>query len=162
MKSQQIKRMIFAVLLLAWLMMIFAMSAQPAQQSSQLSGGLVSKIISVLYPNLSELSQSAQTSIIHNTTLVVRKAAHFFEYFVLGVLAILTANTFNKYKFFNRAVLATAFCVLYAISDEIHQHFVPGRACRFIDILIDSSGIIAAIFTISIITSRKRSGEQNA
>lgn len=154
--------MIFAVLLLAWLMMIFAMSAQPAQQSSQLSGGLVSKIISVLYPNLSELSQSAQTSIIHNTTLVVRKAAHFFEYFVLGVLAILTANTFNKYKFFNRAVLATAFCVLYAISDEIHQHFVPGRACRFIDILIDSSGIIAAIFTISIITSRKRSGEQNA
>lgn len=154
--------MIFAVLLLGWMTVIFAMSAQPAQQSSQLSGGLVSKIISVLYPNLSELSQSAQTSIIHNTTLVVRKAAHFFEYFVLGVLAILTANTFNKYKFFNRAVLATAFCVLYAISDEIHQHFVLGRACRFTDILIDSSGIIAAILIISIIICRKRSGEQNA
>ncbi len=162
MKSQKIKRIIFAVLLVGWMALIFIMSAQPAQQSSQLSGGLVSKIVSVLYPNYSDLSLSAQTSIIHNTTFIVRKAAHFFEYFVLGALGILLANTFNKYKFFPRAVLAAAFCVLYAVSDEIHQHFVPGRACRFTDILIDSAGILTAIIIISLIICRKRSGERNA
>ncbi len=162
MNMQKIKRIIFAILLVGWMVLIFTMSAQPAEQSSQLSGGLVSRIVSALYPNFNDLSHTTQTNIIHNTTFIVRKAAHFFEYFVLGVLGFLTVNTFNKYSLFMRAVLAAVLCVLYAASDEIHQYFVPGRACRFTDILIDSAGILIAIIIISFIISRKRSGERNA
>ena len=37
-------------------------------------------------------------------------------------------------------IITVLICFLYAVSDEIHQSFVPGRACRLLDILIDTSG----------------------
>ncbi|MBR3933539.1 MAG: VanZ family protein [Clostridia bacterium] len=37
-------------------------------------------------------------------------------------------------------ILTVVICFLYSLSDEIHQHFVPGRACRALDVLIDTSG----------------------
>ncbi|MFQ8632799.1 MAG: VanZ family protein, partial [Intestinibacter bartlettii] len=43
--------------------------------------------------------------------------------------------------------------VLYAISDEIHQYFVPGRACQFRDVMIDSCG---ALFGIAVIVILKK------
>jgi VanZ family protein len=60
---------------------------------------------------------------------------------------------------------AAAFCTLYAVSDEIHQYFVPGRACRFGDICIDTAGsILAIVLLTSIVTIKKKrkSGEFNA
>ena len=44
--------------------------------------------------------------------------------------------------------LAFLICVLYAISDEIHQLFVPGRAGQVRDVLIDSSGSFLGIFLV--------------
>ena len=40
----------------------------------------------------------------------------------------------------NMFLITIAICFLYAVSDEIHQYFVPGRACRLFDVLIDTSG----------------------
>ena len=37
-------------------------------------------------------------------------------------------------------LITVVICFLYALSDEIHQYFVPGRACRILDVLIDTSG----------------------
>ncbi len=42
----------------------------------------------------------------------------------------------NKKAFF----ITISICFLYALSDEIHQFFVPGRACRILDVLIDTLG----------------------
>lgn len=156
------KRIICGILLVLWMSLIFVMSAQYADKSSDLSDGLVSKVIEVIYPNFERLTVTQQSGITHISTFIVRKAAHFFEYFVLGVFGILTANTFNKYKFCTRVISAALFCVLYAVSDEIHQSFVPGRACRFTDVLIDSSGILTAIVIISLIMCNKKLGERSA
>lgn len=38
--------------------------------------------------------------------------------------------------------------VLYAISDEFHQSFVPGRGPRLYDVLFDASGALAMILLI--------------
>ena len=48
--------------------------------------------------------------------------------------------------------IAWAFSIAYAASDEIHQLFVPGRACMPLDVLIDSSGALAgvAIFALAV------------
>ena len=166
MRSLNKQKIIYGVLLAVWMTFIFVMSAQPAQQSSQLSGGLVSKIVAVIYPNFSSLLSAEQSSITHTVTFIVRKAAHFSEYFILGVLGFFVANTYQKYKFSLRALSATLFCVLYAASDEIHQFFVPGRACRFLDICIDAAGSVAAIVLLAVILYRKkisnRSGESDA
>ena len=34
---------------------------------------------------------------------------------------------------------------MYAITDEIHQFFVPGRSCRIFDAFVDSCGVITGI-----------------
>ena len=151
--------------MIIWAALIFVMSAQPAKESSQLSGGIVSKMISTMCSDFEDLTPSQQTKITYNATFIVRKTAHFFEYFILGLLACIAANTFQKYKFSIRALSAAIFCTLYAVSDEIHQCFVPGRACRFGDMCIDTAGSILAIVLLVLIVSIKKkhkSGEVNA
>ena len=70
---------------------------------------------------------------------------HFFEY-VLLVLLLNRAlknsglgDSSNKPK---RVLLAILLCLMYAISDEIHQQFVSGRSCSLLDLFVDSFGII--------------------
>jgi VanZ family protein len=59
------------------------------------------------------------------------------------------------------ALLSLATCLIYAILDEIHQIFVPGRSCEIMDIIIDSSGsfifIAISVFVIFVIENKKSS-----
>ena len=153
---------IFCLLLILWMTFIFLMSMQPAEQSSQLSGGIVSKLIAALFHNFDSLSLQHQADMTNIITFIVRKAAHFSEYFILSVLAYL-AIPISK----SNVKYTTAFvmCVLYAVSDEIHQYFVPGRACRALDVCIYTLGILVALFVIFIILNlfkRRKLGEINA
>ena len=43
------------------------------------------------------------------------------------------------------ALSAYVFCFVYAGTDEFHQYFVPGRAAKFSDVLVDSVGFTAGI-----------------
>ncbi len=129
-------------------------SAQNSSESSSVSGGIVKAVISVVYPDFAFLDAAAQTALTKSVSLFVRKAAHFSEFFVLGFLSTLYLKTFEKPRPFLRAVLALIFCALYAMSDELHQYFVPGRACRPLDVLIDSGGALAAIIIVSIFSKR--------
>lgn len=70
-----------------------------------------------------------------------RKLAHFTEYFILGILVLLTFTSFDNKNIY----LMILFCFLYAYTDEIHQLFVLGRDGNFIDVLIDTSGSICSI-----------------
>lgn len=68
--------------------------------------------------------------------LVLRKLAHAAEYAVLG--ALLARAT-------GRAGLAVALGALYALSDEIHQSFVPGRVGSPLDVAIDVVGVAIGV-----------------
>ncbi len=46
----------------------------------------------------------------------------------------------RKSEYTKISIITVIICFLYAISDELHQYFVPGRACRLLDIFIDTSG----------------------
>lgn len=35
--------------------------------------------------------------------------------------------------------------ILYAASDELHQYFVPGRACQLRDVVIDGLGVLIGV-----------------
>ena len=149
-------------LLVAWAILIFTFSSQTANESSKVSAGVVENIVSVIYPQYDELPADTKENVTRDITVLVRKGAHFSEYFLLGALAVLSAITFDKLKLCLRLTLAYGFCVMYAVSDEIHQIFVPGRACRLVDILIDSAGAALAVI-ISVIILRKykfKSGER--
>ena len=63
---------------------------------------------------------------------VLRKCAHVTEYAILGALLL---------RALERTVPSFALGVLYAISDEVHQHFVRGRHAAPLDVAIDSVGV---------------------
>lgn len=94
---------------------------------------------------------SRQTTGIGGTNEINRflilKSFHLIEYTFLALLL-----SFAIVK--KRWVIIIAY--LYAISDEIHQSFIPGRTCRFRDTLIDLIGICIGIFVFNKIFSFKR------
>lgn len=164
MKSTKVKPIITLVLLLFWMSVIFYMSAQPAYESSQISGGIVSKLIAAFFSKFDSLSLAQQENLTQILTVIVRKTAHFLEYFILAVLTVFFVQTYKNYKLKSEMIFTFIFCVFYAITDEVHQYFVPGRACRMLDICIDTAGSLTAIFLIvSIIICKKRqkSGEHS-
>lgn len=73
--------------------------------------------------------------------LVLRKLAHFSEYLGLTLLWAWALRPFS-----DRAVpIAAAISLLYAVSDEFHQTFVPTRTGTPRDILIDAIGVAVAL-----------------
>lgn len=71
----------------------------------------------------------------------IEKAAHLFVYAVLavGVANALTTSGMRARRFWWTFVL----CAGYAVSDELHQFFVPGRSASALDIFIDMAGATA-------------------
>ena len=47
-----------------------------------------------------------------------------------------------------RICVGLAYLWFYALCDEFHQLFVPGRGAEFTDVCIDSSGALVGIFLI--------------
>jgi VanZ family protein len=73
---------------------------------------------------------------------VERKGAHIFEYFVLAFLAFRFFRDVYAGESVKRVMLLAAlFALAYAVTDELHQTFVPGREGRMTDVLIDGIGI---------------------
>lgn len=128
---------------LAWMVIIFTMSSFNSIESANQSNYIVNIISNVLNINNIEL-----------LNLIIRKLAHYIEYLILGILVI---NMFIKNNIPQSYLISIIFCVIYAISDEIHQIFVPGRACQIRDVLIDSIGSITGIYLYKLISKRKKS-----
>jgi VanZ family protein len=68
--------------------------------------------------------------------LFLRKLAHAAEFGVLGALLLRATG---------RAGLAILLGVLYAVSDEVHQSFVAGRQGAFLDVAIDTAGVVCGV-----------------
>ncbi|WP_078378821.1 VanZ family protein [Sutcliffiella halmapala] len=133
-----------------WMGTIFLLSAQPAQQSAGLSNGITATVIETIEKIIPDLSVN-QDAFNH----LVRKNAHFFAYFLLGVLT-LNAIQRSGIHGLKSASLALGICILYAITDEIHQLFVPGRSGEIRDVLIDSAGAFVGIGVYRLINWRWR------
>ena len=86
---------------------------------------------------------------------------HFIEYFIMGLLANLAFRSRPlSFRIGMASVIATLFCVAYAVSDEFHQYFVRGRYASLPDIGADLLGAASAQIAILLCngfrTSRKR------
>lgn len=126
MKNNNIVKFYKLILVVFWLIVIFLFSSQVATESSELSGRIVNSIAPV-----------APEIIKSSLTFLVRKSAHIFLYFVLGIL---TANLLVSYKLKAKLVniYSLVFVFAYAITDEIHQLFVAGRSGEVRDVLLDT------------------------
>lgn len=70
---------------------------------------------------------------------VLEKSAHFFEFVVLAILLFRAFEPAEHGR--RRALIATVLVAwMFALSDEFHQMFVPGRQADWLDILFDWAG----------------------
>lgn len=91
-----------------------------------------------------DADEKTVTSLAVNLNGFVRKCAHGTIYFMLGIVAVRTF-TVSGMKEKKACFLALLFCFLYAMFDEFHQTFVPGRSGQLPDVLIDTSGAALGI-----------------
>ena len=71
--------------------------------------------------------------------LALRKIAHAAEYAVLGVLLLRAVG---------KELPAAAIGIAYAVTDEVHQAFVPGRQGAVLDVLIDAVGVLIGVYVL--------------
>lgn len=149
-------RIFCGIMTIAVMVCVFLFSCENADDSSDTSGNFVNLIISIFYGDYDELPMWEQEEIRGNISHFIRKTAHFTIFAALGFFAFLTSGQ-NKLLCKGTAAVLI-FCGLYAVSDEIHQYFVPGRACMLRDMLLDTcgslAGIVAALVAVKIF-SRK-------
>lgn len=108
---------------LLWMGVIFFLSSRPALPGPGEKGSLARDIFSY--------------------------AAHAFSFGLLTVLVwrfVRYRGGQRGWRFASRPALSSMiFVLLYALSDEFHQRFVPGRTCSFTDIVADFFGITVAL-----------------
>lgn len=149
----KIFRTVTAVLLCLWMVVIFGFSSQNSDESSEISGSVIAAIAEIFYPDFESLTAEEQAEVIESFQFIARKTGHFSIYGVLGFLSFLTFISYRKLRLYLRLLLSSAVCLLYAVSDEIHQLFVAGRSCELRDVCIDFCGALLAI-TVSALFSR--------
>ncbi len=75
--------------------------------------------------------------------LAVKKTGHFLAYAGLALLA-LRAVWGGKRPY----LTATILVLLYALTDEFHQTFIPGRNGTLVDVAIDMSGALTCLWLV--------------
>ena len=145
-----------AFMTLLCMIVIFLFSCEDSDKSSNKSGAIAKVVVHIIEPDYDEMSAEEQQELMNKTEHIIRKLAHFTVYTALGFFASLTVG---KRKMLSRgSAISLIFCFLYACSDELHQYFVPGRACQFTDVLIDTSGAFTGIIITMVLfaaTNRK-------
>ncbi|MBC8544602.1 VanZ family protein [Bianquea renquensis] len=156
MRKGKVRAVISWAAVLIWMVVIFLFSAQNGAQSGDLSGSLLEKILAFFH------FSTEQTDFWE---MILRKGAHFGVYFILAILLAVAfrASGVSLRKGIGLALLLSA---AYAVTDEVHQYFVPGRAMRAFDVFIDTCGAatglllyLAARFGIHGVRQRRRANQ---
>jgi VanZ family protein len=135
-QSRQSRLWRYAPLIL-WMAVIFF--ASTSEFSTSNTALLIQPMLRWLFPHISD----ERIALFH---FLVRKAGHFTEYAILGLLAArafsASSRTALRHSWFLAALILVS---VYALSDEYHQSFVPSRTPSIYDSFIDIAGGLAAL-----------------
>lgn len=137
------RKKIKLLLLIAWMLLIFYMSSCNGESSSGMSSGLLLMIARFL--NIKDA-----VTFVANYSFIIRKLAHFSEFFILGLLMYINIKNISSISI----LISIVLCFLYALSDEIHQLFVSDRVFALFDIMIDTLGSITGVCLTNLIMKR--------
>ena len=134
---------------------IFVFSSFPAEQSAGMSGSFLDGPLALLERWFGVSVSPEVKDVLHN---LLRKAAHLLIFVALGVCV---ANTVRHFTGRTKRVLliSLCWCSFYAFTDELHQHFVPGRAAMWQDWALDTAGALIGIGAVLLFLRRKRRRE---
>ena len=145
------KRIVFGLLALAMMVVIFFFSSQNGEESGNLSNSITETVVDFVVKTFDVQFEKTEEN-MSIVKMIIRKLAHFSEYFVFAVFVTLFMYTFKLNKLALSGI-SLAIAALYATTDEFHQSFVDSRFASPIDIGIDSSGALVAILILFLIFS---------
>ena len=128
------KRIILFVLVISWMILIFWFSSAGHEVSSGQSERVVQSIRHMTNISVPEM--------------IVRKAAHVFLYFVLGILLTLLVRTYHI-RWRSVVLWAVGIACAYAATDEAHQSLVGGRSGQVSDVLLDTAAACVGAVVIA-------------
>jgi VanZ family protein len=138
-----LRRGLFFGTWLIWMGVIFFFSTKTwggAQTQSWLD-----RLLTLYVPPVREL---LTPSLLGELNHIIRKLAHFTEYAILttlGYWGCLKGLGRSPQIALRITLLAS---ILFAISDEFHQRFVPGRTSLVTDVFVDCFGATVAAFIL--------------
>ena len=148
-KNLIFKRIIFILMLVVTFYVIFNFSAQDGETSGNISRKVTEIVVEIL-SKIKTMDFNLKLHYIEKLHPIIRKIAHFSIYTLVGFSVMGFMCTFdirNILKF----IISIAIGVTYAITDEIHQGFTPGRYPSVVDVCIDSAGVLTGIFILIIL-----------
>lgn len=139
------KRLIILIVLtIIWMIVIFTFSSKSPTESNSTSKGLIKSFVHIVErvtnKDLNEIK------IANKMNFIIRKCAHFSLYAILGIFVY---RLFLIIKIKDIKLFSIIFCLIYALSDELHQLYIPGRSGMIRDVLIDTLGSITAILILN-------------
>ena len=131
-------RIFYGLISVLVMLAVFMFSAQSGDSSGETSMNITENVSQHFF--LDDISRDT----LEILEQIIRKLAHFIEFASLGFFVFAFTDTFTiKRK--KAIIISLIFSAVYALSDEIHQYFVPERACRLTDVLLDSFGALCGI-----------------
>lgn len=146
----KITRFILIILLIMTFIAIFEFSNQTGGPSSSLSKDFARKLIDINI-HTRNLDEYKKELLVENSQKIVRKGAHLSIYTLVGILMMSLMYTYKNIDTNHKFFITILVGFLYACSDELHQRFVPGRASKFTDVLIDTCGCLLGSLIIFLI-----------
>jgi len=128
---KHLKKHAFLILAILWTIIIFAFSLQSADESI-----ITSNILLDFLANLFPILKDPQNLDI--VILILRKTAHFTEYFILGYFYSKASEETKQDQ-----ILVVGY--LIPIIDESIQLFSPGRSGQAVDMVIDMAGYLTGL-----------------
>lgn len=154
MDKAKAKKILYILIIVAWMTVIFTLSNMGADESDGQSMGLSQLIVdggAEFLHNIGILEEMPPReeldSIIEFINPPVRKCAHASEYFILTMLILFALRDKDTWNLdIKRACLiALCICFAYSLTDEFHQLFIPGRSGEFRDCINDTLGGCVAV-----------------
>jgi VanZ family protein len=123
-----------------WAGLIFSLSSETF--GSKLSAWLLAQLLQLLHIQVS----AASFAVLH---FLFRKLAHLTEYAFFSLFLYYSFEGSQPHAWrLRRAFWAVLVAGLYSLTDEFHQHFVPGRSASLIDSGIDTLGAVAGMLVL--------------
>ncbi len=139
---------IIRTILIIALITIFTTIFGFSNQDSETSGGISQKVTEYItrhIPAIQRMEEFEKEEITDKVETAIRKIAHFSIYTLVGILLMSLMCTY-KIKEIDKIGISLIIGIIYAISDEIHQSFIPGRGPQLTDVILDSMGVLTGIF----------------
>ena len=116
----------------AWMLVISVMSTEPFSATN--TNRYIDPVLRYLFPGITR----AELLFAHT---VIRKTAHFVEFFILGCLTYWAFRRGRAPRWRVTWMLqALGLAIAYSVTDEAHQAFVPNRTFSLSDSGVDSLG----------------------